>query len=188
MSTRSSIAILRVDGTMSQVYCHSDGYLSWNGALLYEHYKNAYKVEKIMTLGDMSSLAEEVDIPVGQTHSFEYGERAEGVSVFYGRDRGEEGIEARQFSNFEEFKKDGDFQEYDYVFKEKNQTWYLFNQTTEKLQKLRNLLVKEQKDSERVRQMFVREATIQAVIDEENVLAKSIESSKPAKKKKEVKI
>ena len=34
MSTRSSIGIKRKDGTIECIYCHSDGYLEYNGKLI----------------------------------------------------------------------------------------------------------------------------------------------------------
>jgi len=39
--------------------------------MLKEHYKDREKVEKLIALGDISSLGEEVDIPNGVEHSFE---------------------------------------------------------------------------------------------------------------------
>ncbi len=37
MATRSTIALEFADGTVEQVYCHWDGYLDHNGALLRDH-------------------------------------------------------------------------------------------------------------------------------------------------------
>ena len=34
MSTRSNIAIKRKNGTVESIYCHWDGYLSYNGKIL----------------------------------------------------------------------------------------------------------------------------------------------------------
>ena len=35
MSTRSNISIKRKDGTYDKIYCHSDGYLEYNGRIYY---------------------------------------------------------------------------------------------------------------------------------------------------------
>jgi hypothetical protein len=141
MSTRSSISLMNKSGQVKLVYCHSDGYLSYNGLMLYLHYQDLSKVEKIMALGDMSSLNEEVEPRSGEVHSFD--NRQRNVTVFYGRDRGEDGVEAREYKDFDDYVQNGDFQEYDYLYQEKNKTWYLFNTRTSKLQKLSSLLLKE---------------------------------------------
>ena len=56
MSTRSMIALVNDDDTGKQVYCHCDGYLEWNGYMLHEHYDTPAKVDKIMRMGNVSSL------------------------------------------------------------------------------------------------------------------------------------
>lgn len=38
MSTRSLICKEQQDGTYYGIYCHSDGYLTYNGAMLLDHY------------------------------------------------------------------------------------------------------------------------------------------------------
>lgn len=93
MSTRSYICIEQKDGTYKGSYCHSDGYLTYNGAMLIDHYQDRDKVEKLISYGDMSSLCENVDPNPNKPHSFD--DRQEDVTVFYGRDRGEKNTEAR---------------------------------------------------------------------------------------------
>ena len=56
MSTRSRIAIEKQDGTVESIYCHFDGYLSNNGEILQNHYSTKDKMEKLIELGDISSL------------------------------------------------------------------------------------------------------------------------------------
>ena len=141
MSTRSTIAILKTDGNIESVYCHSDGYLSYNGIMLARHYQSTEKIKKLIGFGDLSSLNEDVEVPAGTKHSFD--SRATGITTFYGRDRGETGIEARPHVSLEKYLVDGDFQEYDYVFDETKESWFLINQETKKLQKLIPLLVKD---------------------------------------------
>jgi len=44
------------DGTITSIYCHWDGYPSWNGRILLENYTDEQSVRKLMELGDMSIL------------------------------------------------------------------------------------------------------------------------------------
>lgn len=73
MSTRSAIGFLNSDGTITSVYCHHDGYLSYNGRILRDHYNTPESVLALIKMGDMSSLDKTIE-----------------ESVFYGRDRGED--------------------------------------------------------------------------------------------------
>jgi hypothetical protein len=96
MSTRSTIARQNEDGTVTGVYCHFDGYLDGVGETLQEFWQDAVKVDALLALGDLSALGEEV----GEQHSFDehHGNKAaENWCLFYGRDRGETGIDARAF-------------------------------------------------------------------------------------------
>jgi hypothetical protein len=71
MSTRSAIIMKDGDGYKG-VYCHSDGYLSWNGKILLENYQDENKVRELIGLGDLSILRPELD-----------------STTAYARDRGE---------------------------------------------------------------------------------------------------
>jgi len=88
MATRSTIAIRTPEGTIRSIYCHWDGYPDGVGATLNVHYNDPTKIAELISLGDLSSL----DIEIGTFNDF--GNRTEGVCLFYGRDRGETGIEA----------------------------------------------------------------------------------------------
>lgn len=83
------------DGKYKGIYCHSDGYLTYNGAILIDHYGVREKVEQLIALGNLSSLGEKIDPNPDFPHSFDYRERQIGVCVAYGRDRGESGQEAK---------------------------------------------------------------------------------------------
>ena len=95
MSTRSSITV-QVGEKVKTIYCHFDGYPSHNGRLLLENYNSQEKAEALVNLGDLSSLDESIECPPG--HS--YASVVPGYSVAYGRDRGEEGVEAIVRSSF----------------------------------------------------------------------------------------
>lgn len=60
MSTRSRIGYVDGDYVRS-VYCHSDGYLEYNGRILFEHYGNLEAVKSLVALGDISFLGETLD-------------------------------------------------------------------------------------------------------------------------------
>ena len=68
MSTRSRIGYLfrSRDGRQKviSVYCHSDGYPSYVGRILKDHYSTPEKIVRLMMLGDISMLGTEpVDCP-----------------------------------------------------------------------------------------------------------------------------
>lgn len=98
MSTHATIAIRNVDGSVESVYCHFDGYTSYVGTCLLEHYNSEDRVRELLKEGHMSSLGIRID-PVG-LHS--YDDQENGTCVFYGRDRGEEDQEAWRYPSYEE--------------------------------------------------------------------------------------
>lgn len=99
MGTRSRIGVMHGDKCKS-VYCHWDGYLDHNGRMLLEHYNSA-KANHLVALGDFSSLDVNVEIPEDETHTFWV--PLKGVTVFYGRDRGETGTEFKTTDTFAKF-------------------------------------------------------------------------------------
>lgn len=112
MSTNSTIAVKLADGSVNQVYCHWDGYLEHNGVILQKHYNSQELAEALVNLGDISFLCKNIN-PDGE-HTFD--NPKEGVTIFYGRDRGESGVNARKFWNEEMFRLSGEKEEYDYLF------------------------------------------------------------------------
>lgn len=58
MATRSTIAIEFADGSVTQAYCHWDGYLDNNGDLLSIYYMDPFEVRDLVELGGFSSLRE----------------------------------------------------------------------------------------------------------------------------------
>ncbi len=126
MATRSTIAIEYADGTVHQVYCHWDGYLEHNGKILQEHYSNPFILRDLIDLGDISSLGP----IVGTKHPFSPhgdGDRAAydaaknaGATTFYGRDRGETRVSARKFKDFQEYAREHQREEYEYILRQVN--------------------------------------------------------------------
>lgn len=73
MGTRSIIG--KRDGdTVKVIYCHWDGYPSGVGATLLEHYQDPEKIDRLLSLGDISGLGSDTEA---------------GSTVAYHRDRGE---------------------------------------------------------------------------------------------------
>lgn len=118
MATRSRIAIEKPDGTVESIYCHWDGYPENNGQILVEHYGDHEKVQALIDLGDISSLAPEVSAYNPAKHSFNDPE--DGIVVAYGRDRGEDGIDKKTHSSVPDFF-NGDIEEYGYLFTQEGQ-------------------------------------------------------------------
>jgi hypothetical protein len=124
MGTRSTIALEFADGTVQQVYCHWDGYLSHNGAILQEYYSDPFKLRELIDLGDLSSLRPNI----GEKHAFSQFElRAEEVAgyklltenmcTFYGRDRNESGCEARKFKDYLDYAENHQYEEFEYILR-----------------------------------------------------------------------
>ena len=109
MGTRSMIAIENPNTkAVKAVYCHWDGYLEHNGAILNEHYAASPKVNNLIALGDISSLRPEI----GEKHAFSrletpmddeaYDKLYGDMTTFYGRDREETGTQYKRFDTAKE--------------------------------------------------------------------------------------
>ena len=130
MATRSTIALEYADGTVGQVYCHWDGYLEHNGAILFKHYVDPFKTRELLDQGDISSLGS----VVGEKHDFsrldsqipaEDYERLYGhMTTFYGRDRGESGTLQKSFKDFADYEANFQHEEYAYILR-KDGNWYV---------------------------------------------------------------
>lgn len=130
MATRSTIALEYADGTVHQIYCHWDGYISHNGRLLKECYSDPFVLQAMMDLGDVSSLGSQV----GKAHPFsrldttmsedEFDTLYGDMTTFYGRDRGETGVEARKFQSFNDYTENGQFEEFNYILRTDG-VWYV---------------------------------------------------------------
>ena len=88
MGTNSYIGMERDDGSVTYIYCHWDGYPSHNGAVLLEHYASAERMEQLLALGDISSLAARLYPTQTSLHGFG-SDSEDGVVVAYHRERGE---------------------------------------------------------------------------------------------------
>ena len=89
MGTRSAIGYKLPNGKIRAKYCHWDGYVEGGvGQTLQESYQDAAKIGLMVELGDMSTLAAEID-----------------DCVFYGRDRGDSprDVDAQDYDDFDDF-------------------------------------------------------------------------------------
>ncbi len=133
MSTRSYIAMKTGENTYKAVYCHYDGYLAYNGAMLLEYYNTKERVEELISLGNISSLREKITPEKGSTHSFDKPDKD--VTVFYGRDRGEKGQEAFTCTE-EELKDPTSWIEYIYVTCRANRNAFLLQRRIRRVRPL----------------------------------------------------
>ena len=149
MGTRSTIALEFADGTVGSIYCHWDGYLSYNGRILLESYMDPNKVRELIDLGDMSSLAPEV----GTKHEFSnphspgtdeyqaYEKLTDTMCTFYGRDRGEENTNAKYYKDYEAYTQELDYQEFNYILRniDGQAVWFVDHWDSEGFKPLKEL-------------------------------------------------
>ena len=100
MGTRSTIALEFADGTVEQVYCHWDGYLENNGAILAQNYMDPFKVKELLALGGFSSLQNTVEETAEQAYT----------------QRGEE-LHVNKYKNADEYFDCCQQEEYDYILR-----------------------------------------------------------------------
>ncbi len=100
MATRSTIALEFADGSISQIYCHWDGYLDNNGELLNKYYMDPFVVRDLIDLGDFSSLRETVE----ETAETAYSQRGEDC-------------QARRYKDLIDYFEECQQEEYDYILR-----------------------------------------------------------------------
>lgn len=136
MSTRSRIGYVDPKtGLIHSITCHWDGYLSYNGRILRDHYKDMKKVKRLIALGSLSSLEANVSwrtVPKPWVNRYwrpengrekyvakhTYDTPVAGVVVAYHRDRREDWDTVKP--EVDSIMRD--LQDYNYLFKEGK--WY----------------------------------------------------------------
>lgn len=120
MSTRSTIGIRHEDGSVTKIYCHWDGYIEWNGAILQKYYNTADKVEKLLALGNLSSLGPEIgpDDP----HDWDINTESDHRKCRTYTSRGEAWEQASP----------SQLEEYNYLFDESEGAWIVTRETYKK--------------------------------------------------------
>jgi hypothetical protein len=108
MSTRSTIALEFADGTVQQIYCHFDGYLSGVGAELVSDYSDPFALRDLIDEGDTSTIGSP------------YTERGEELCI-------------RKFRDFNDYAANGQDEEYDYILRniEGKAAWFVRCYATE---------------------------------------------------------
>jgi hypothetical protein len=115
---------------VKSIYCHWDGYLEHNGAILQEHYDSA-KANQLVALGDLSSLRANIgekhafsqfELPADEVEAFKA--LTEDMCTFYGRDRGEKGVEFKVAQTFDEFLEQCDNSGAEYYYIMRDGVWY----------------------------------------------------------------
>lgn len=113
MATRSTIAIEKLDGSVHQIYCHWDGYIEWNGAILNQYYNTRELVEKLIAGGGISSLRPSIsDTPVS------FNDKSGKYTIYYSY-RGEI-TEIRHFKNIKDYEENHQYEEFEYIFTKDN--------------------------------------------------------------------
>lgn len=147
MSTNSLIFQEQQDGTLKGIYCHYDGYLQYNGVILSESYSDPKKVAKLLELGNLSSLGEELEASEAvrlygnyyyisdefKALSDEEQERLKNeaqsgkYTIAYHRDRGEELRPLKTITLEEQKNSENHFSDhYEYIYvQDKNGVWYV---------------------------------------------------------------
>ena len=118
MSTRGNVAIA-INGVDARIiYNHFDSYpRNGLGKILKLYYTNKEKVERLINMGDASSI----DKFIGTKHDFNH--CPDGECNFYGRDRGEDNVDA--WTGAIEHSWEGSGADYDYLFKPNTGIWYV---------------------------------------------------------------
>ena len=127
MGTRSTIALEFADGTVQEVYCHWDGYLSHNGAILQEHYLDPFKLRDLIDLGGLSKLGPEVGVKRPFDNPGKYGSPEyiafqnlyANQCTFYTRDRGER-LQVNKFKDYEDYLANHLYEEFEYILRQVN--------------------------------------------------------------------
>ena len=125
MGTRSTIAY-KEGNTIRAVYCHWDGYPSFNGRILQNFYQEARKIGQLVELGDLSSLGAELGVKHPFDERIDADEYKDTRCTFYGRDRGEDGVDAKEFGDIQEWLDNYSWSDYAYLW---NGTEWLVHNT-----------------------------------------------------------
>lgn len=132
MATSATIVLKTKEGKYKSIFLHNDGYPEGAGDTLKRYYKDYDKVEKLISLGNISSLGQE---PISNQdlwhklddmlYTIEHPEYLDKYTLAY-KDRGEKGQEA-QVSQELAYAIGGT----DYAYLYKDGKWYMVNDRAE---------------------------------------------------------
>jgi hypothetical protein len=111
-----------------------------------------FKLRELIDLGDVSSLGEEIGVKHPFDNPAQYGtpayeqykEQYGNMCKFYGRDRGEEGTDAKYFKDFADYEKNHQYEEYEYILR-KDGVWYV-SQRGEQYEPLMEAIIEEMRE------------------------------------------
>ena len=119
--TRWLVGIEDGNGKILSTYGHYDGYPSWAGKHLKKYYNSPQKAKELLKLGKAGISTIGPKIKGNKDHSFEKPNK--GVTVFYGRDRGEKGKMTSTWRSRDAVKFHSG-EEYGYIYNLKDKKWY----------------------------------------------------------------
>ncbi len=140
MSTRSMIAKQIGEDEYMAIYCHNEGYLSHNGALLLDFYNTSEKLDELLILGDISFLGKHLKPDPQKSYADRFEQSADNVTVAYARDIGEEINPAGRYSLKELTQSEGVFF---YIFNLNHEWEYIHSKDIDTVHNLREDLEKE---------------------------------------------
>lgn len=144
MSTRSLIGLKNAEtNTVKYIYCHFDGYPEYVGSILKTSYNTEEKIEEMLKLGDLSSLGYTLEpseltkrfgfngplsdkfqkLPEEEQEKLKNDHYSSNYTTAYGRDRGEDGVEARTVTT----QKYLSFDSTDFIYLFDKGEWYCQN-------------------------------------------------------------
>lgn len=115
MPTNCMILKREKDGTMRGIYCHYDGDLGHTGRILYEHYRDPAKVDRLIDLGYIEILGEDVAPNPTKPHTTEAPQSC--VTLAYHRDMGEE-LRICNYQSVTAFDDSFDNEHYNYYYRD----------------------------------------------------------------------
>lgn len=116
MGTMAIVAVLDKNGSsLRATTVHWDGQLNGVGATLNAHYMTTEIIERLISMGDVSSLRRNID-PEGE-HSFNNPE--DDCTIFYHRDRGEK-LNVRKFKSIDKLR---EWSDCSYIYVWVGHTW-----------------------------------------------------------------
>ena len=119
--TRWLVGIEQPNGKITSTYGHYDGYPEWAGKHLKKYYNNPMKAKELLKLGKSGISTIGPKIKGSKDHSFDKPDK--GVTVFYGRDRGEKSRMTSNWKNRDAVKFESG-EEYAYIYNLKEKKWY----------------------------------------------------------------
>lgn len=144
MTTRSFIGLEQDNGKYLVSLCICDGYLTRNGALLFDHYTNKEKLEELLALGKLSFLDIHVH-PYSDSPPHSYKKPHYYTTIAYGRDVGEQEYEPAKELTIEEIEQEIEADmclEFIYLFGKDN-IWRFFTRKNRELRSLEEGIAEE---------------------------------------------